>query len=435
MTVSSAQAARHYEDNQRKALEVIGWYTDLADKVEGQIAEVDALIPAAALTLARAYLPDLSESALEKLSALTGFQGLKRRDPRAAMARETGMLAKRIARITADERYTRREYLVGTHGHLTLALAEAKSMLDPWEAECLTYELQDGFLELVQAGYDTPAFAENVGWLEPRYWRMWAAGDRITEALGKDDFGDDVLPEWFRVSGERDKWRGQVAEASKKVLAVHELVREHDTAVARMPRLGDIYLESSVQMVGEFLQSADLPLLEEWLIGDGPFARGIKMALRRLAGLRAKKDILTELVVKGISPLVQETRARAAKYNRKVTKFRRSKHARTKWNESQLDLKFATKMDKHRMRCSKTSALVDRVVLYDDYDDFRLDNPPELWWVAMTGKRPTRLTPHLRSWHERHPEHELLWDHREEHGQAVARAAAARGLDEVGYLS
>jgi hypothetical protein len=85
--------------------------------------------------------------------------------------------------------------------------------------------------------------------------------------------------------------------------------------------------------------------------------------------------------------------------------------------------------------------LVDRVCVYDDYHQFALTNDPQLWWLEMTKKQPPRLMPRTRRWYEQHSSTAIThdaWDLDDATPgmhQAVAVAAAARELDEVGYLS
>ena len=80
--------------------------------------------------------------------------------------------------------------------------------------------------------------------------------------------------------------------------------------------------------------------------------------------------------------------------------------------------------------------LADRMMAYDDYGRFDLENDPELWWVEFTRKQPSRLTPRLRSWYDRNPTLKPELDVHEDHARALASAVAAREEnDALGYIS
>jgi hypothetical protein len=106
--------------------------------------------------------------------------------------------------------------------------------------------------------------------------------------------------------------------------------------------------------------------------------------------------------------------------------------------ESYLDQKFEAKSIKLQERLDKTDALVDRLVAYDDYEHFDLENDTALWWMEMTRKRPSRLTPRLRAWYDRNPTAVPDLDDdaaQADAARAVAAAASARNTTDLGYLS
>lgn len=432
----AGQVANHYRQNLEDARALHHTWRQLQVEVQQTIEAVTAQEAEARTELAHAYMPELSREALKLLEQLTGFMVLSRRDPLTAMAKEQDVLKKTVQRINLDERYKRRQYLVGPHGELTQELLEARSMLEPWEETAARYEQLEGFMELVEVGYDTPDFS--VGFFESRYWRYWATGDRICEELELDDFGDDVLPAWQEAVSKRDPWREEVRRISTRVEDVHALVMQHDQALARLPRLPELYLAACVDAVAEFLETADYPLLDEWARSTRPDDRAIRMGLRRAAGLGAKLAALEELMQSGIQPMLASLDQRMRKYDRKITKYRRPKYAYTQFSERDLDMKFQLKKDKYHQRAQKLGVLVGRLHRYDDYDRFDLANPPELWFVEMTGKTPSSQWPSLRSWYDTRYDGTLRhddWDRDADAASAVVAAAAARELDDVGYLS
>ncbi len=437
MPVSSSQAVRHFDKRQRQAIEIIDVYEDLAERCDRELAGIAGQLERALVELAGAYLPSFDPAALADAERLTGFRGFSRRSPLDAMKHEEHVLRSTIARIEADERYVKRELLVGPQGNLINELAEARDMLAPFEAECARFEVLPGFLELVMVKYDTPDFGGK--WYQASYWKHWAAGDKVCAALGMDDFGDDVLPAYTKVADQRDVWRRDVARIEDLIRQVHELVRAHDQSLARIPALPQLYYDQSLELLAEHLGAADVPLLDQWVRAEPTERRAIRMALRRVSGLKAKRDVIEELRRDGIRPLVDDLRRRAHKYARKSQKFARPKYAYQQIPDNALDHKFDAKYAKLRERESKLGVLIDRIVRYDDYHRFDLDNDADLWWFEFTNKRPTRMTPKLRRWYERHPDarpHHETWDDRDDGvSAAVAAAAVAHELDDVGYIS
>lgn len=434
MSVSASQLSQHYRTRSAQAAELIAIYTQLQDRLYTSRDQLEQRAAGARLELARAYLPELSAPAIQRAERLTGFRGFSRRDPLAAMARELAVLQKTIVRIEADERYRKRKSLVGPHGSITRKLEEARSMLEPWEHECARFESLEGFLELVEVGYDTPEYESQ--WWRGSYWKRWAAGDRICEALGLDDFGDDVLPAYRKVVEPRDRWRGQIAEIEVAVEAIHRMVQERDQAEARAPRLPELYLARSQELLAEFLAGADLALLDEWLKAEGGEPdRAVQMGLRKAAGMAAKIDFLSELAGEGIEPLKDQLAERQRKYDRKISKYSRSKYAYTQFDEVHMDRKFEAKYQKLKGRRDALERVVDKMLRYESYERFDLSNDPELWWREFTGGRPPRQLPKLRGWYDRHPDARPLRAHTGD-GEAAAEAAAAfQVADDLGYLS
>ncbi len=431
MSVSSLQLVRHFETRTAEAIAVIQHMTQLLDRVKAAAEQIATERQQALTALAQAYLPTLDKGALQSAEKLTGFRGFSRRDPLDAMAHQLQVLKKTVARIRAEERYIRREFLVGPHGELTHEVAERRSLLDPWERECARFESLEGFQELIESHYDTPGYVQSI--FSARYWKLWRMGDSICEALEMGDFGDEVLPAYQKVAGERLKWMRQVEEVQQQIEAIHTLVQQHDEALARQPRLPGEVLNSCWGALVEHLTHADMALLEQWL-GEEP-DRARLIALRRAAGLGAKADFLQDLL-SGLDAQITGLRARLAKYQRKAQKFSRGKYVGRGFPESYLDQKFGEKSKKMRANAEKTQVLVDRMVRYDSYDRFGLSNDPELWWFEFTGKRPTRYSPRVRSWYDRNPTRRPTLDVDEEHARAIAEAAAAQADgDDLGYIS
>ena len=303
-------------------------------------------------------------------------------------------------------------------------------MLNPWQLECEKFESLDGFENLYTLGYDTPAYT--IRWWEPSYWRYWAQGDAICDALELDDFGDDVLPAYEKVRKPRDQWKARREEVGVKIMAVHDLVKAHDQAQARTAQLPGVYLRESQEMLSKHLAMADPGLLAQWAGED----RGLIMALRKLGGLQAKIDFLNDAIERGLAGFIADIEARASKYRRKVAKYQRAKHYSRRIPERELDRKFPGKVDKYLARCEKLALLSDRVIAYESYERFDLDNPPELWFHEFTGgKSPSRLTPSLRRWYDANPGQRPRRDPTSTTRRAAAATPSSQRLEALGYLS
>ncbi len=436
MTISSFVAADHFEKRVDQVTQLLAPFEQLRQQLVRHKAEVTVQARQARLELALAYLPELTAPAIERAERLTGFRGFTRRNPLAALAKHADVLRRTVARVVADERYRRREYILGPAGELTLERTETADMMEPWVAECQRFEGLESFDDLVQTGYDTPAF--EISFLTSYYWRLWAAGDRICETLEMEDFGDDVLPAYRKVEAERQRWQAELDRVDAKVDAIHALVREHDQAVAMLPRLPELVYQQSVQLLVAFFENADLALLAQWLDDDQEDDRASKMGLRKAAGLHAKLGYLDELHEVAVKGVITDLSQRRAKYQNKVHKFRR-RGRQVSTTDIERDQRFDEKMPKFHQRHARLSKLVIRIVDYDDYHRFELDNEPDLWWYEFTRSRPSRLTPRLRSWYDEHPEH------RPQHDPALREAAAAGALaeataataaaDDIGYVS
>lgn len=437
MSVRSNDLVRHFGANENDSRELVLSWKKLHGEVSAFLGEVVPQRDAALAELAAAYLPGLSADALATAERLTGYRGFTRRSPLEAMDRERGVLTRTVERIAGDERYRRRQVLVGPGGELTAEVEEAQQMLEPWAKECAPFEAQPGWAELLETGYDTPQFS--LSFFQSRYWTLWKQGDAACDALGMNDFGDDVLPAFHAVDRQREIWTRQVREAKAKVDEVHELTRIRDEAEGRIPQLPAIFLAACQDQLAAYFAQAELALLEEWLKNDSAPEepdRAILHALRKAAGTTAKVHLLTEMK-QGNRRSVEEWEARRAKFWRKVVKYRRSKYDFHSFPETAMDQSFRAKIGKYRQRPVKLAALARRIAEYDGYEGYDLSsNAPELWFVEMTGKRPPTQLMNTRGWYDRHPDEVPTRDYVEPDSQSMVQAAAA-GLagDSLGYLS
>lgn len=440
MALDQNDVVAHYRANRDAADGLLTAWHAVRDELEESIAQTRAAADAARNELAAAWLPELTPEALAAAEKLTGYRGFSRRDPLKAMAHEAEVLRKTIRRVEADPRYQRRQVLVGPGGELRLAVDEAKEMLAPWEAECARFEELEGWDELLLTNYDTPEFT--LSFFQARYWVVWRNGDAACEALGLDDFGDDVLPAFHEADRNRATWRRTLAEAEAAVEAVHELVRARDRCEALLPRLPDKTLEACRTQLAGYFAGADLSLLEEWLVADAAPDepdRGLLSGLRTVAGLTAKVGLLEELRDEGVASTIGQLIERRAKFDRKFWKYTRAKYQYTRFEPSALDRGFPKKLARYRARPDKVRRIARQIVAYDAYDRYELArNADALWFLEMTGKTPSSQLPSTRRWYERHPDATLQRDPIEpelDPGVLAVAAVAASRADDLGYLS
>lgn len=431
---TGSEVASHYQHQAAALGSLIASHEAMA----GKLGEVDTYLAgqlaAAQKELAAIYVPALTDAVFERAAQLTGFQGFVRRDPRLALAQERKVLQSALAQSESDERYQRRDVLVGPAGTLQQELEASSEALAPLEAECQRFESLKDFLELVEVGYDTPGHREH--WWNAGYWRHWAAGDRICKALDLNDFGDDVLPAYKKYAEPRDTMRADVARLQQQIDAVHELVRRRDQTAHRLAHLDEIYLDSAQGFLGEHLAHADLALLEQWSANE-PEARAIQMALRKLAGLLAKRTIVGEIRTQGVPGLISTLSERRAKANAKIYKYQRPKYAYGSAPDALINPDFDAKTAALLANQAKLQRRLDLMLAFDDYSRFNLTNDAQLWWWYFFASAPNRYyTPGLFDYYQRRPEIRMIEDDVDPSGD-VAAAFVAGGLEDAqtGYLS
>ncbi|MCE9580701.1 MAG: hypothetical protein K8W52_46705 [Deltaproteobacteria bacterium] len=418
---------------------LIGEHKQLANDLGARITQLEEQLAQARRELAAIYLPSLEDAAIDKAQRLTGFQGFTRRDPRVAMAQERKVLTSRVPQLESDPRYARRALLVGPDGTLTQERDQAAESLAPLQAECEKFESQLGFQELVDIGYDTPKFTEH--WWQGAYWKHWAAGDRICKALGMADFGDDVLPAYQKWAEPRNTLAADVARLDAEIAAVHALVQERDQLADRLSKLDSIYLAQAQQFLGEHLEHADVALLEQWVAGDAELERAVRVCVRKLAGLNAKRQFITEIRDDGIRPLVGELDTRRQKYQQKRAKFSRPKNAYGTFAATTIDQKFPDRAAALRAQQDKVRRRVDALMAADNYADFDLRNDSSLWWMHFLGAPPPRLAPNLYGYYQARPTIVPLLDPDyvdmtdEPDTAHAATAFMSRDQEQGGYLS
>jgi hypothetical protein len=438
MGITGTQLSQQFRQQAGALRKQIQDHQALLGEVTEAATQIDNQVTSARRELAAIYLPALTDEAFERAQRLTGFQGFVRRDPRIAVAQERKVLQAQVGKLESDERYQRRDTLVGPAGTLQQELDSSKEALAPLQAECDRFESQVDFLELVQVGYDTHEFKEH--WWNAGYWKHWSAGDRICKALGMKDFGDDVLPAYRKYAEPRDVMRGDVERLEKEIDAVHALVQEHDKIADRLAHLDEIYLQSAQDFLGEHLAAADAALLEQWAANE-PDARAVQMALRKLAGAQAKQKFVGEIAKQGVPQMISTLKEREQKAIYKAGKFSRPKYMYSSFPANTVDTGFDQKMQGMQAQQDKLRRRLDTLVAAQSYERFQLGNDPELWWWYFLESPPPRYyMPGLFGYYQRRPDVVVMMDDidllERERDDAAARAfVAADAAEQGGYLS
>jgi hypothetical protein len=437
--MQGSEVAAYYNEQASTLGELIDRHKAVLRDILGRDAAIRAELEAAQLSLAKTYLPALTAQDFERVAKLTGFQGFQRRDPRIAIDQERKVITTTIAKIDADERYQRRDILVGPAGTLTQELEQSRDTLQDLQAACDRFEKLEGFSELVSIGYDTPKFDEK--WWHASYWKHWAAGDRICKELGLDDFGDDVLPAYQKVAEPRNYMAEEVARKNNAINEIHELVRERDRLINRQQNLETIYLEEAQKFLAEHLASADAALLEQWAQGEPDLLRPVQIGLRRIAGLNAKRSILGDIANTGIPQMIGKLEERRAKARQKIAKFSRPKHSHGRWPNDTIDRSTPKKLQSLGEQVDKLQQRVDKLQRVDRYETFDLRNDPQMWWLYFMHSAPPRYAPNYFSYYEQRPHMNVMVDKSVElpddndAGEAAARAFVAGDQEQGGYLS
>ena len=436
MSLTGPQVSAHFANQAQRLGQMIGEHEQLLDGLQKSQAGLVDELAQAKRELAAVYLPALAPEHFERAAKLTGFQGFKRRDPMVAMVQERKVLEASLARLDGDDRYGRRETLLGPSGMLQQELDMAAETLAPLAAECERFELLPDFLELIECGYDTPAFSDK--WWHGTYWKRWAAGDRICKQLELNDFGDDVIPAYRKYAEPRDVMRADVERLQKELDTVHELVREHDRVADRLGHLDEIYLVQSQDFLGEHLEHADLALLEQWIAPEPELARAVQIGLRKIAALQAKQQFMGEMGQTGVPQLVGQLRERMQKANAKATKFARPKYAYQSFADATVHDDFEAKAQALAAQREKIQRRSDQLIAARNYGGFDLANDRELWWMYLMSSPPPRYAPGLYDYYQRRPGAVALVDPDWVDmgpNPNVARAFVAGDLEREGYLS
>jgi len=347
--------------------------------------------------LAEVNLPTLDQATLDAVERFTGYGRFRGLNLASHLAAEQERLTQRIAAITADERFIRREELLDpTAGVLTLRAKQARDELALIESGLQRYEREPDFLGLYQRGYRTPGYRQSV--LTLQYYRDWKRGDEITEKFGCKAFSE-VRSSYENLLRGKAVCQQTLNGIEKDIRQVRELITELNTAQQRLSHLPQAVLGDFRRMLREHLALADRKQLFQWASGD----RVRESLIKRLDGVEKQMTYTKSMAEHRLQEERRYLSEQLTRLDRKITKYSRPKYANA-WippNEAQVWLRDPReRLVAQRERFWRQ---YDRVATYDRYDryDFAADM---LWWDVMTdGRLDGDFIPEVYQYRQAHP--------------------------------
>lgn len=380
--------------------------------------------------LLAAILPELSRPALERAVALTGYAALTQQDPQAALTAERQRAEAALRAVEADPAWVNRVDLRDpVTGSLTRALAEEQEHLTPLDA-FLDRARHPRLEALIANGYGTPDYS--VEWWRLSYYADWQAGDEIVEQFPEKG--------WERFEELRAHYE-QVKEAADRLRArCQELQAEIDRGLAleaqREALLADLqgglerrHLQTARHRLGRFLDACGPEAVGERLAQDPE----IELLAKAWAGLRKQAFYMAQLRVHKLDEPEGSLEKELAKLRRKQLKYRRPKHAYTRFSASDFQRQFKDRRPRFQKHWKRYDRAYSSVWRFDRYDRGALRDD-FLWWDLMTdGRVRGDFIPEVHRFHQAHPSYRYERPGGDD-DEALAAAAVAgadlAGLDE-----
>ncbi len=347
--------------------------------------------------LVEVNLPALDQPTLDAVERFTGYGRFRGLNLAAHLAAEQERLTQRIAAITADERFIRRQELLDpTAGELTLRAKQARDELALIESGLQRYEREPDFLDLYRRGYRTPSYRQSV--LTLQYYKDWKRGDEITEKFGCKAFSE-VRAAYENLLRGKAVCQRTLNEIENDIRQVRQLITELNTAQQRLGNLPQAVLGDFRKMLREHLALADRKQLFQWAGGD----RVRESLIKRLDGVEKQMGYTKAMTNHQVETEQRYLSGQLAKLERKIVKYSRPKYANA-WippNEAQAWLR--DPRERLAAQRARFWRQYDRVATYDRYDryDFASDM---LWWDVMTdGRLDGNFIPEVYEYRQAHP--------------------------------
>lgn len=361
----------------RQQLAVAEHYRTLHHK---RRAEIERSYAEATGELARAILPGFTLEILQRAAALTGYQRPIAEDALGAMERERASLKQRIAQIEADPRFAQRELLRHpSTGSLTRGLREIEEMIAPMKdvlERCQHVRLG----RLIESGYGTPEYGTAFWRLS--YYRDWEAADDILERFADKQVFSEVRDEYLRAFQAYGPLDAERARISAEIAAGEALEREHQARSQALATLAARWLEQVRRATVTFLFECPPGALGSRLSKDAE----VELLFKRAAGLYHKIKYLDAIVQYQVDAFVFDAKKALAKIDKDLTKYRRAKHAHTRFPAAMFERRFRDRSATYQKRWQRFEKTYTRVYAFDRWDRAHLDNDL-LWWNVMTDGR------------------------------------------------
>jgi hypothetical protein len=363
----------------------------------GRLAELREARARALEGLVEDSLPALTPEALARATAVTGYGRFAVDDPFEWMRTRRAELEAAVREIDADERYVRRDALTDpVAGELTLEAEATARDLEVFRQALAPYEAEPRLQELLASGYGTDDY--RTPWWRLEYYSDWKWGDVYAERFGKETFAE-LRDTYLHIKQGHDEQLVRHEAARAAIAAVADLVARRAGAVLERERLADEALANCRQLLAEHLEHVDREDLAR-RAGDPNRLTLVK----RLHGIEHKIDYLEEMARRQFETEAEVLGVAAAKLQRKIEKYSRPKHQRTRIPAAETDAWLKDPTPKIAHRRQRFSRDYDRVHDFDEYDSYDYTSQL-LWWDLMTdGAVDGDFIPEVQAWRAEHPD-------------------------------
>jgi hypothetical protein len=351
-------------------------FLGLAEDTERRRSELAARLDVAAMQIADALLPDLSQNSFQALSDKLGMPeltGILRR----SRERETKIDA-RVAAIEETEAYNTRD---SVRGRAELQLDEVRPLFDHALKDLRYLDSLPRIQQLMTRGYGTPDYPHKgiFRYFKREFLEDWKRADEACAALKVSSFSEVAAR--YRDRTEQCEVLGRtVHDIEEKLKNIADLEGERDRLLAERAAQPDTMRLEAGKRIASLLKS-NTKLIE--LLG---FPETLQGRIREIDGMEHQVEYLRSLRLQ-IEQDAAQVQERAAKlrderdrYNANMYRYRNKQ-----FTSDQFEKRFRRdgRYDKLYTRYERTG---NTVYVFNDYnrtsglDDF-------LWWDVMTDGR------------------------------------------------
>jgi hypothetical protein len=392
-----------YNESQQIKRENASRVTELGRLRKDKLHEIVAL-----------YLPNLSPETIGAVNRLTGFRAFEVKSPADDLVTRRDELSNRVAEIERDPLYVNRQKLTDpVAGDLTLEkerLTGEKGLLDQSVGR---FEGADGFLDLINRGYDTPDYKQSKFSLQ--YYRDWKRGDEIEdtfkpveeaeEPAARPSF-NDLAYQYRQVKEAAETYRLDIERVEKEIASVERLVAEREEALKSLSTLPEDTLAESQKRLMEHVEHADRADLAE----RGRGREDLLSALKHLEGLEKKIEYLEALTRQYVDSDAEALLDRITGLEKKVQKYSRPKNRSARIPAAEADRWLKDPTPKVRERWGRYRTAHTRVYSFNRYDDYDFFSN-YLWWDVMTdGELDGNFINEVSDYRAEHPETRGVYD-------------------------